>query len=43
MAQTADDVLLLALRFATDSGERTELDQALEMFGINRAELEAET
>jgi hypothetical protein len=29
-------------RFATDSGARTDLDSAMEAFGINRSELEAE-
>ena len=34
-------VLLLA-RVATDSGTRTDLDTAIEAFGLDRAELEAE-
>lgn len=44
-AQTSEDLLdatLVAARFATDNGERTDLDDAIEMFGLNRAELEAE-
>ncbi len=36
-----DSVLLLA-RLATDSGARTELDDVLEMFDLDRGELEAE-
>ena len=29
-------------RLATDSGARTDLDEAIEQFGLTRAELEAE-
>ena len=36
------DATLVMARFATDSGERVELDDAIEMLGFNRAELEAE-
>ncbi|TSI12446.1 type II toxin-antitoxin system Phd/YefM family antitoxin [Brevibacterium aurantiacum] len=33
---------LVMARIATDSGTRTDLDQAMEYFGIERADLEAE-
>lgn len=36
------DAALVMARLATDSGTRTDLDQAMEHFGIDRAELEAE-
>ncbi|MGO1972582.1 MAG: type II toxin-antitoxin system Phd/YefM family antitoxin [Propionibacteriaceae bacterium] len=36
-----ESVLLLA-RMATDSGARTDLDAAIETYGLDRAELEAE-
>ena len=36
------DAALVMARFVTDSGERTDLDDALEMFGFSRTELEAE-
>lgn len=36
------DAILVMARFANDSGARTELDQAMEAFGLDRAELEAE-
>ncbi|RBM01785.1 hypothetical protein C1H84_08060 [Glutamicibacter soli] len=36
------DAALVMARFATDSGVRTDLDQAMEFFNLNRAELEAE-
>ena len=36
------DTALVMARFATDSGARTELDEAMEAFGLDRAELEAE-
>lgn len=39
---TLRDAALVMARFATDNGVRTELDQALEFFNLNRAELEAE-
>ncbi|PCC27076.1 hypothetical protein CIK76_18705 [Glutamicibacter sp. BW80] len=39
---TLRDAALVMARFATDSGVRTGLDQAMEFFGLNRAELEAE-
>ncbi|MCP1387504.1 hypothetical protein M5J20_04795 [Corynebacterium sp. TA-R-1] len=44
-AQTSEDLLdatLVAARFATDSGARIELVDAIEMLGFDRAELEAE-
>lgn len=40
--ETLRDVALVMARFAADSGARTDLDQALQDFGLNRAELEAE-
>jgi prevent-host-death family protein len=36
------DAALVMARFAADSGARTDLDEAMEAFGLNRAELEAE-
>lgn len=36
------DAALVMARLATDSSLRTDLDQAMEHFGIDRAELEAE-
>ena len=39
---TLRDAALVMARFATDSGVRTDLDQAMEDFGLTRAELEAE-
>ncbi|BAC19793.1 hypothetical protein HMPREF0290_0580 [Corynebacterium efficiens YS-314] len=36
------DAALVMARFATDSGARTDLDKAMEAFGLDRAELEAE-
>lgn len=36
------DAALVMARFATDSGVRTDLDQVMEAFGVDRAELEAE-
>lgn len=36
------DAVLVLLRMATDSGERTDLDDAMEAFGMDRSELEAE-
>lgn len=36
------EAALVMARFATDSGERTSLDDAIEKFGFSRAELEAE-
>lgn len=39
---TLRDAALVMARFATDSGVRTTLDQAMEFFNLNRAELEAE-
>ena len=40
--ETLRDAALVMARFATDSGVRTDLDQAMEYFGLSRAELEAE-
>lgn len=40
--ETLRDAALVMVRFATDSGVRTDLDRAMEAFGIDRAELEAE-
>lgn len=39
---TLRDAALVMARFATDSGVRTDLDQAMKFFNLNRAELEAE-
>ena len=39
---TLRDATLVMARFATDSGVRTDLDQAMEFFGFTRAELEDE-
>jgi len=39
---TLRDAALAMARSATDSGDRTTLDQAMEIFNLNRAELEAE-
>ncbi len=39
---TLRDAALVMVRFATDTGVRTDLDQAMESFGFTRAELEAE-
>ena len=39
---TLRDAALVMARFATDTGIRTDLDQAMESFGFTRAELEAE-
>lgn len=36
------DALLALTRFLTDTGNRTDLDDAIEAFGFTRAELEAE-
>ncbi|WP_257161766.1 type II toxin-antitoxin system Phd/YefM family antitoxin [Corynebacterium cystitidis] len=36
------DAALVMVRLASDSGGRTDLDQAMEAFGLSRAELEAE-
>lgn len=36
------DAALVMARFATDSGARTDLDQAMKAFGLERGELEAE-
>lgn len=36
------DAALVMVRFATDSGARTDLDKAMEAFDLDRAELEAE-
>lgn len=36
------DAALVIARVMTDSGSRTELNEALHEFGLNRAELEAE-
>ncbi|GAA1165107.1 hypothetical protein CGLAUT_11585 [Corynebacterium glaucum] len=41
-SETLRDAVLALGRFATDSGERTDLDDAMEMFGFSRAELMAE-
>ena len=40
--ETLRDVVLIMTRMVTDSGNRTELDDAMEAFGINRDELESE-
>ncbi len=39
---TLRDAALAMARFATDTGTRTELDDALADFGLSRSELEAE-
>lgn len=39
---TLRDAALVMARFATDTGIRTDLDEAMESFGFTRAELEAE-
>lgn len=39
---TLREATLVMARFATDSGIRTDLDQALELFGFTREELESE-
>ncbi|MDK7181348.1 hypothetical protein [Corynebacterium riegelii] len=36
------ETALVMARFATDNGNRTELDDVIETLGFNRAELEAE-
>lgn len=36
------DAVLIMVRMAADSSIRTDLDQAMEAFGLNRSELEAE-
>ena len=41
-SETLRDAVLALGRFATESGERTDLDDAMEMFGFSRAELMAE-
>ena len=40
--ETLKDAVLVMVRMATDSGVRTDLDQAMAAFGVDRAELEAE-
>ena len=40
--ETLRDVVLIMTRMVTDSGNRTELDDAMKAFGINRDELESE-
>lgn len=40
--ETLRDAALAMARFATDSGVRTDLDNAMEAFGFTREELEAE-
>ena len=40
--ETLRDAALVMARFATDSGVRTTLEQAMEFFNLDRAELEAE-
>ena len=40
--ETLRDVVFIMIRMVTDSGNRTELDDAMEAFGINRDELESE-
>ncbi len=40
--ETLRDAALVMIRVATDSGVRTDLDQAMEAFGVTRADLEAE-
>lgn len=39
---TLRDAALMMARVATDSGNRTSLDDAMESFGISRSEIEAE-
>lgn len=40
--ETLRDVVLVMTRMVTGSGNRTELDDAIEAFGINQDELESE-
>lgn len=40
--ETLRDVVLIMTRMVADSGNRTELDDSMEAFGINRDELESE-
>ena len=40
--ETLREAALVMARLATDSGARTDLDEAIEQFGLTRAELEAE-
>lgn len=40
--ETLRDVVLVMTRMVTGSGNRTELDDAMEAFGINQDELESE-
>lgn len=40
--ETLRDAALVMARVVTDSGARTDLDQVLETFGLDRRELEAE-
>lgn len=40
--ETLRDAALITARLATDTGVRTDLDQAMAAFGLDRAELEAE-
>lgn len=40
--ETLRDAALVMTRIATDSGNRTNLDDAMTAFGVDRAELEAE-
>lgn len=40
--ETLRDAALVMTRMATDSGARTDLDDAMAMFGIDRDELQAE-
>ncbi|WP_210603048.1 type II toxin-antitoxin system Phd/YefM family antitoxin [Brevibacterium oceani] len=41
-SESLRDVALVMARMATDSGVRTDLDQAMDHFGISRTELEDE-
>lgn len=40
--ETLRDAALITARLATDTGVRTDLDQAMAAFGLDRTELEAE-
>ena len=40
--ESFNDAALAMVRMATDDGARTDLDQAMNLFGISRDELEAE-
>jgi hypothetical protein len=40
--ESLNDAVLSIVRVAADGGERTDLDQAMKLFGISRDELESE-